>query len=72
MSEQSDLELPTWKRFVLQISISAKDFDERLRLWDELDKAVRKRISELAEEYPDERAKIFEFEKLLFLRLEMT
>ncbi len=44
---ESDIEIPSWKRLVLQISIPGADFEERIALWEQLDKSVRQKISEL-------------------------
>jgi len=44
---ESDIEIPSWKRLVLQISALGADFEERIALWEELDKSVRQKISEL-------------------------
>jgi len=71
MSTESDIELPAWKRFVLRIRVSAEDFDEKLKLWDELDAQIRKKLAELAKETPTEAQRIAEFDKLLYLRMDL-
>lgn len=72
MSTESDIELPAWKRFVLRVHVSAGNFDEKLKIWDELDAAIRKKLAELAEESPTDAQRIAEFDKLLYLRMDMA
>jgi hypothetical protein len=72
MSEESDIELPSWKRFVLRIQVSTRDFEERMKLWDDLDSAIRSKLTELAKEDPTVAHRVAEFDKLLYLRMEMA
>src|SRR6266571_3215505 len=58
LAEESDIELQGWKRFVLRISVSAGDFEQRLKLWDELDVTIRQLLAELSKEHTNESEKI--------------
>lgn len=69
---ETDIEIPTWKRFILSISTPVADLDEKVRQWDLLDTAVRLRIRDLAESYPEHRNDILQFGKSLFLKMELA
>ncbi len=70
ISEESDIELPGWKRFVLRISVAKGNFEQRLKLWDELDIVIRQLLTELSKEHPNDSEKISDFGRSLFLRMD--
>jgi hypothetical protein len=72
MTRESDIEFPDWKRFVLRIHVSLGNFDEKLKVWGELDRTVRQKLLELAEGHPEEAKRILQFNKLLYLRMDMA
>ena len=69
--EESDPEIPSWKRNVLRISIDTLDFDEKIRLWDEIDKQIRERLAMAANDYPDLRQDVKQFSESLFLKIDL-
>ena len=70
ISEESDIELPGWKRFVLRIGIAAADFEQRLELWDKLDVEIRQLLTKLSQDHPEDSGKIRDFGRSLFLRMD--
>jgi len=69
--EESDPEVPSWKRNVLRIFIDTADFDEKVRLWDQLDKQIRDRLAAAAGDYPDLRQQVEQFSESLFLKIDL-
>jgi hypothetical protein len=71
LSAETDVEIPTWKRFILSVSIPGTDINERVKLWDLLDSVIRDRIRSLAENYPEHSAEIIGFSKSLYLKMDL-
>ena len=45
--------------------------DEKIRLWDEIDKQIRERLAMAANDYPDLRQDVKQFSESLFLKIDL-
>lgn len=45
-----DVELPEWEQTIIRFKIENKTFEEKMKLWDEIDKKIRRVIKDLKED----------------------
>jgi len=50
VSMDYDVEIPDWREFVLSLKIERKDFIEKMKLWESLERRVRAKIEEIRDE----------------------
>lgn len=72
LSFRRDSEIPEWKKYILTVNVPKLDFDAKMKLWDEFDAFIRKRIRERLLYAPKQEAKkLKELNKTLFTRVEL-
>jgi hypothetical protein len=73
VSFRSDLEMPSWKRYVIVVDPQANlKFKDRMNLWTVFDVTVRKGIADLAKNADDNKKKyLSELNRNLFVHLEL-
>jgi hypothetical protein len=73
MSFRSDPEIPSWKKYVITITLPLNiDFNARMNMWTLFDLVIRKEITELAKNASDDERKFFDdLNKSLFLHVEL-
>jgi len=69
---QADVEIPEWKRVVIKIASKEATFDEKIRLWDELDAIVRGSLNDLKQYSPQDTEALESINENLFLHMELV
>lgn len=73
VSIRKDLELPEWERVVLRMRLEGLDFEERMRLWDGLDREVRGALeSSLHGQQPQQRTILEEFNNNFYIEMDLS
>lgn len=72
LDEEPDAEIPSWTRNVLRVSIESADFEEQIKLWDQLDRSLRDHFRTTFAKSPDQQADAEQFIKHLFLKIDTS
>jgi len=73
VSQRRDIEIPEWRKLILDIHTKGLDFDQKMKLWDELDAKIRKEIQEKIEtSQGTEKEKLEELKKTFFTHFDLT
>lgn len=73
VSFKSDLEIPTWEKYVITIDLPSRmSFEEKMRIWEIFDLTIRNKISDLAKKVDDKtREYLDNMNKNLFVHMEL-
>jgi hypothetical protein len=73
VSLRRDIEIPDWRKLVLDIHTRDVDFDQKMKLWDEFDARIRKGIQEKIEiSQGIEKEKLEELKKTFFTHFDLA
>jgi hypothetical protein len=70
---KSDLEIPTWEKYVITINLPSRmSFEERMKIWEIFDLTIRSKIADLAKK-ADEKTREYldNMNKKLFVHMEL-
>lgn len=73
VSSKSDLEIPTWEKYVITVSLPPRmNFDEKMKIWEIIDLTIRGKISDLSKKVDQKtREYLDEINKKLFVHMEL-
>lgn len=73
VSFKSDLEIPTWEKYVIKITLPPRTkFEERMKIWEIFDLTIRNKILELAKKADDKTREYLEStNKNLYVHMEL-
>jgi len=73
VSFKSDLEIPTWEKYVININLPPRtNFDEKMKIWEIFDLTIRNKITGLSKEADDSTKEYLNnINKKLFVHMEL-
>jgi hypothetical protein len=70
-SHRRDIELPDWEKTIITINVGDISFDEKMDLWNEIDKEIRQSIQEIQSQSPKDGEYLTNLNKTLFTSIEL-
>ncbi|MGQ9723592.1 MAG: hypothetical protein ACUVXA_20015 [Candidatus Jordarchaeum sp.] len=55
-----DIEVPEWKEILFSVQVENRNYDDKMRLWEEIEEGVRTKIEQIREKYPEDEWKIID------------
>ena len=71
-SFRADVEIPEWKKIIINVRVDGLDFDQKMELWDRFDAEIRKTIMERMKTATGlEKEKLEEMNRMFFTNFEL-
>jgi hypothetical protein len=60
VSLEQDIEVPRWREILISVQVRERNYDEKMKLWENIEEMVRKKIESIRDERPKKERKIID------------